>query len=164
LVLVLYFALWHAAPEKTLAALQISIEILIRTLLPMCIIFLFMIGLNVFFHPPLLSKFLAKGTPIKRKLFAAAAGIISAGPIYAWYPLLKELCEKGAEDSLVAIFLVNRAVKPFLLPMMISFFGWTYALAFTFLILAGSLGVGSVVGALLDRPAGSHPNDERRKG
>lgn len=113
-VLVLYLALWHAVPGKTLASLQISIDILIRTSMPMRIIFLFIIGLNVFFHPPHLLKFLAKGTPIKRKLFAAAAGIISAGPIYAWYPMLKELREKEAEDSLVAVFLVNRAVKPFL--------------------------------------------------
>lgn len=151
-VLVVYLALWNAVPEKTFAALQISMEILIRTLLPMCIIFLFMIGLNIFLHPPHLLKFLAKGTPIKRKLLAAIAGTISTGPIYAWYPMLKALREKGAEDSLVAVFLVNRAVKPFLLPMMISFFGWTYALAFTLLIVAGSLCVGSVVGVLLDHP------------
>jgi hypothetical protein len=49
------------------------------------------------------------------------------GPIYAWYPLLKELREKGAANSLIAIFLGNRAVKPFLLPIMISYFGWVYA-------------------------------------
>jgi uncharacterized membrane protein YraQ (UPF0718 family) len=164
LVLLVYLALWHADPENTLAALQISIKILTRTLLPICIIFLLIIGLNVFLHPPHLLKFLAQGTSIKKKFFAAVAGIISAGPIYAWYPLLKELREKGAEDSLVAVFLVNRAVKPFLLPMMISFFGWTFSLAFTLLIVAGSIGVGAVVGALSDRPAGSHPSDERRKG
>jgi len=39
---------------------------------------------------------------------------------------LKELRKKGAADSLIAVFLGNRAVKPFLLPIMISYFGWVY--------------------------------------
>jgi hypothetical protein len=54
-----------------------------------------MIGLNVFLKPPDLAKLLVKGIAIPRNLFSAAAGIISAGPIYAWYPVLKDLREKG---------------------------------------------------------------------
>jgi len=52
--------------------------------------------------------------------------VISMGPIYAWYPLLKELRGKGATNSFIAVFLGNRAVKPFLLPIMISYFGGMY--------------------------------------
>jgi len=111
-----------------------------------------MMGLNFFLKPPQPAKFLAKGTSVKAKLLSAAAGVISAGPIYAWYPMLKDFRERGAAHSLIAIFLVNRASKPFLLPMMISFFGWAYVLAFTLLTMAGSLCVGIAVGALLDRP------------
>jgi uncharacterized membrane protein YraQ (UPF0718 family) len=151
-VLGLYLALWHVAPEKTIVALRSSIGILFHVLLPLGMVFLIMIGLNAFLKPPDLAKLLGKGTAIPRNLFSAAAGIISAGPIYAWYPILKDLREKGAEHSLVAVFLVNRAVKPFLLPMMISLFGWTYVLALTFLTIAGSLFVGFVVGTFLDSP------------
>jgi uncharacterized membrane protein YraQ (UPF0718 family) len=151
-VLGLYLALWHVAPEKTIVALRSSAGILSHVLLPLGMVFLIMIGLNVFLKPPDLAKLLGKGTAIPRYLFSAAAGIISAGPIYAWYPILKDLREKGAKHSLVAVFLVNRAVKPFLLPMMISLFGWTYVLALTFLTIAGSLFVGFVVGTFLDSP------------
>ncbi len=151
-VLGLYLVLWHVAPEKTMVALRSSIGVFSHVLLPLGMVFLVMIGLNVFLSPPDLAKFLGKGTAIPRNLFSAFAGIISAGPIYAWYPLLKDFREKGAEPSLIAVFLVNRAVKPFLLPMMISFFGLTYVLALTFLTIAGSLCVGFIVGTFLDSP------------
>jgi len=151
-VLGFYLVLWQLAPEKTIVALQSSIGILRHVLLPLGIVFLLMIGLNVFLKPPDLAKFLGKGTTLSRHLFSAVAGIISAGPIYAWYPMLKDLREKGAAHSLIAIFLVNRAVKPFLLPMMISIFGWVYVALLTLLILAGSLGVGYIAGTFLDPP------------
>jgi uncharacterized membrane protein YraQ (UPF0718 family) len=157
-VLGLYLVLWSVAPEKTIVALRSSVGVFFRVLLPLCMVFLLMIGLNIFLKPPHFAKFLGKGATIKGKLLSAVAGIISAGPIYAWYPMLKDLREKGAEHSLIAVFLVNRAVKPFLLPVMISFFGWTYVLALTLLIVAGSLCVGFLVGTLLDSPIGSRQN------
>ncbi|MBW2067008.1 MAG: permease [Deltaproteobacteria bacterium] len=155
-ILILYLVLWHIAPEKTILALRSSMGVFFHALLPLCMVFLLMIGLNIFLKPPHLAKLLGKETSIKEKLVSAIAGIISAGPIYAWYPILKELREKGAKHSLIAIFLVNRAVKPFLVPMMISFFGWAYVVILTLLTVAGSLCVGFIVGALLDSPTGSH--------
>jgi uncharacterized membrane protein YraQ (UPF0718 family) len=105
-VLGLYLVLWHVAPEKTIVALRSSIGIFSHVLLPLGMVFLVMIGVNLFLKPPDLAKFLRKGTAISRNLFSAVAGIISAGPICAWYPILKDLREKGAEHSLVAVFLV----------------------------------------------------------
>jgi uncharacterized membrane protein YraQ (UPF0718 family) len=70
------------------------------------------------------------------------------GPIYAWYPLLKELRKKGAANSLIAVFLGNRAVKPFLLPIMISYFGWVYVALLTLFTVSGSLAVGYLVNIL----------------
>ncbi|MBW2137658.1 MAG: permease [Deltaproteobacteria bacterium] len=149
-VLGLYLVLWYIAPEKTIVAIRSSIGLFSDLLLPLCLVFLLMIGLNVFLEPPHTTKFLGKEPTIKMKLLAALAGIISAGPIYAWYPMLKDLRQRGAEHSLIAIFLVNRAVKPFLLPVMISFFGWFYVLALTVLTVAGSFLVGALVGRLCD--------------
>jgi uncharacterized membrane protein YraQ (UPF0718 family) len=70
------------------------------------------------------------------------------GPIYAWYPLLKELQKKGVANSLIAVFLSNRAVKPFLLPIMISYFGWLYVALLTLFTVSGSLAVGYLVNTL----------------
>lgn len=149
-VLALYLVLWQVDPAKTIMALRSSMSVLSHVLLPLCLVFLLMIGMNVFLKPPHFTKFMGKGTSIKRNLLSAAGGIISAGPIYAWYPMLKDLREKGVEHSLLAVFLVNRAVKPFLLPIMISFFGWTFVLALALLTVAGSLCVGFIVGVLVD--------------
>ena len=159
-VLALYLVLWQFAPEKTIVALRSSIGVFCHVLLPLGMVFLIMIGLNILLTPPDLAKSLGKGTAVSRNLFSAFAGLISAGPIYAWYPMLKDLREKGAEHSLIAVFLVNRAVKPFLLPMMISIFGWVYVALLTLLIMGGSLCVGFIVGAFLDSPTASRQNNE----
>ena len=81
------------------------------------------------------------------------------GPIYAWYPLLRELRKKGAKNSLIAIFLGNRAVKPLLLPVLISYFGWTYTLILTVLTMLGSLAVGYTIGALVKDETGLSANE-----
>jgi uncharacterized membrane protein YraQ (UPF0718 family) len=159
-VLGLYLVLWRVAPERTIVAVRSSLGVSFHLLLPLCLVFLLMIGLNMFLKPPHIAKFLGRGTTIEKKLLFTLAGIISAGPIYAWYPILKDLREKGAQPSLIAVFLVNRAVKPSLLPMMISFFGWTYVLLLTLLTVGGSLFVGFVVGALLDSPPGPRRNSK----
>jgi uncharacterized membrane protein YraQ (UPF0718 family) len=54
---------------------------------------------------------------------AIIAGIISAGPIYLWYPLLSDLKDTGMREGLIAVFLYNRAVKVPMIPMMILYFG-----------------------------------------
>jgi uncharacterized membrane protein YraQ (UPF0718 family) len=154
-ILVIYLMLLHVAQGKTIVALRSSMDIFFHVLPPLCLVFLLMIGMNIFLKPPHLAKLMGKGTTIQRKLLSAAAGIISAGPIYAWYPMLRDLREKGVEHSLLGIFLVNRGVKPFLLPVMVSFFGWIYVLTLMFLLVVGSFFVGFAVGALLDSPTGS---------
>jgi uncharacterized membrane protein YraQ (UPF0718 family) len=154
-VLGLYLVLWNVDTEKTMLAVQSSMSVFFHVLPPLSLVFLLMVGLNLFLKPPHIAKFLGGRTTIKRMLFSAVAGIISAGPIYAWYPMLKEIREKGAEYSLIAVFLVNRAVKPFLLPMMISFFGWAYVLILALLTMAGSLCVGFVVGTLVSSQTSS---------
>ena len=98
--------------------------------------------LNLFLKPAAVAKFLGKGSGVKGIILSASAGIISTGPIYAWYPLLKDLKEKGAGESSIAIFLYNRAVKPFLLPVMVSYFGWVYVVVLTIIMVIASVIVG----------------------
>ena len=92
--------------------------------------------------------FTALVTIILGIMLSAAAGIISMGPVYAWYPLLKELREKGAANSLMAIFINSRAVKPFLLPVMISYFGVRYVMVLTLVTMAGTIVAGYITGIL----------------
>nr|WP_320015263.1 hypothetical protein [uncultured Desulfobacter sp.] len=149
LVIGLYLGLWWITPEKTAVAFQISIDCFCRLLLPFFLVFCFMVALNLFLTPPQFEKVTQKGSGVKQALFAAIAGILSTGPIFAWYPILKDLRDRGAAPSLMAVFLVNRAVKPALLPMMISLFGWPFVLLFTLLTVSASFCVGFCINRLL---------------
>jgi len=113
-----------------------------------------MILINLFLKPAQIVKFLGRGAGAKGILLAAAAGIISTGPIYAWYPLLRDLKGKGAANSPIAIFLYNRAVKPFLLPVMIAYFGWIYVVILTALTVLGSIAVGYFLDVLTRKEDG----------
>ena len=151
-VLGLYIVLLCVVPEKAIAAMKNSMIFFSHILGPLCLVFFLKIVLNLILKPANVVKILGKEISVRLEILAAVAGIFSAGPIYVWYPVLKDLREKGAKHSLFAVFLVNRAVKPFLLPVMISIFGWVYVAFLTIFIVAGSLFVGFVVGAFLDSP------------
>ena len=147
-ILAVYGILFAVMPDRVSLALKSSGNIFLNMLIPLCLVFVLMILLNLFLKPAQIAKFLGKGAGIKGTLLPAAAGIISTGPIYAWYPLLRDLREKGAGNSPIAIFLYNRAVKPFLLPVMIAYFGWEYVIILTVLTVLGSIAIGYSLSAL----------------
>ena len=148
-LVVIYVILLVMLPDKASLALRNSSRVFLNILVPLCLVFILMLVLNLFLKPGHIVRFIGKEAGIKGILLSIIAGIISMGPIYAWYPLLKDLREKGAATSLIAIFLGNRAIKPFLLPLMISYFGWAYVLILTIITSLGSLAVGYIVSTLV---------------
>jgi uncharacterized membrane protein YraQ (UPF0718 family) len=155
IVLVIYLILLTLMPDETILAFKSCGNILRSLILPLCLVFAVMLLLNLFVKPAQIVRFLGTGAGLKGLLLSIAAGLISAGPIYAWYPLLKDLKEKGAANSLLAIFLYNRAVKPFLLPIMIAYFGWIYVVTLTIFTIIASIAVGYTVGALVKERTGA---------
>jgi len=147
-VVFLYGVLFWVDPEKTVLALHAGAEICGYILLPLSVVFVLMILLNLFFKSSQVTRLLGEKAGFRGVMLSAAAGIISMGPIYAWYPLLKEVKERGAGNTAIAVFLGNRAVKPFLLPVMISYFGWIYVLLLTFFMFVASVVSGYVLDAL----------------
>lgn len=141
-ILIVYLVLLIIMPDKTLLAIKNSGNIFLNMLIPLSLVLVFMLLLNIFLKPARVAKLLGKGSGVKGILLSAATGIISTGPIYVWYPLLKDLREKGAGDSSIAIFLYNRAIKPFLLPVMVVYFGWLYVVILTVFTILASVIVG----------------------
>ncbi len=148
-VLVIYAIGFVSSPDRAASAVDNSIGILFNLMLPLGLVIALMVLMNLLLEPAHIFRLLGRGSGNKGILLSATAGIISMGPIYAWYPLLKELREKGAKNSLIAVFLGHRAVKPFLLPIMISYFGGLYVVVLTLFTIAGSLAVGYLVNILL---------------
>jgi len=147
-VLVVYAILFFVSPDKAGQAIKSSGNVFLSMLIPLGLVFLIMLLINLFLKPAAVAKFLGKGSGIKGIALSAVAGIISTGPIYAWYPLLKDLKDKGAGESSIAIFLYNRAVKPFLLPVMIGYFGWLYVVTLIILTILASVVIGFSVSFL----------------
>ena len=156
IVLIFYGLLLIITPEKAFVAIKSSAQMFLRLCIPLSLVFILMLVLNLYLKPADIVSFIGKGSGIRGKFISALAGIISIGPIYAWYPLLKDLKEKGAANDLIAVFLNNRAIKPFLLPVMISYFGWAYVLILTVLTIIASFAVGQFIRILIkDQPNSS---------
>jgi uncharacterized membrane protein YraQ (UPF0718 family) len=113
------------------------------------LVFVLMFVSNIFFQPKRIIKFLGESAGFKGYFISVISGILSAGPIYAWYPLLSELKEKGMRDSFIAVFLYNRAVKIPLIPIMIYYFGLPLTLTLSFYMIVFSVINGILVGRFL---------------
>lgn len=141
-VLLVYGLLYLLSPDRTVLALESCARVGLSLVVPLAFVIVVMFLLNLLIRPSQVSSLLGQHAGAKAIILSLVAGIISAGPIYAWYPLLKDLKEQGAADGPIAVFLYNRAVKPFLLPVMIGYFGWRYVVVLTFLMILGSILLG----------------------
>lgn len=81
------------------------------------------------------ARLMGRDSGIKGWLLAITAGILSHGPIYPWYPLLRALRSRGVRPAWVASFLYARAIKLPWLPVMAHYFGLRYMVTLTLLIL-----------------------------
>jgi len=145
IVLFLYFIIIIIRPSYFIKITSFFFALLLKLLL----IFLFVIFLltltNYFFDAKKIITHINKKTGFKAWGITIAAGIISSGPIYIWYPLLAELKNKGIRQSLIACFLYNRAIKPALIPMMIFYFGLAYTMILGILMVIFSVLNGLIV-------------------
>ncbi len=137
-VLLIYAVLFIIESDDASQALRSSGHIFRSIAFPMALVFGSMLAINYLVKPAQIVRFLGRNAGFRGMFIATLAGIISVGPIYAWYPLLKDLREKGAGNFPIALFLCNRAVKPFLLPLIIACFGWKYVVILTILTVLAS--------------------------
>lgn len=153
-----YAFLFCLFPERIRSAAVESGQIGLRMIFPLAAAWTMMVVLNLFVTPAHASRFLGRRAGIRGVFLSALAGIVSMGPIYAWYPFLRTVRDKGAADFHLANFLSHRAVKPVLLPVMIGYFGWCYSMVFTAMSIAGALLVACIVGRF-NRSPKKRPRD-----
>lgn len=112
--------------DLALKSLSAAGNIFLKILPTFGIIFAAMWLVNYFVNKKTVKKILGARSGPKRWLIAVVAGVLSTGPIYAWYPLLNDLRKKGLDYGFIATFLYNRAVKLPLLPLFIYYFSPTF--------------------------------------
>ena len=133
------------APESTDRALHMSGSMFWQLAWPVCLALIMMVVLNRFLSPAVVTRFLGQSAGIKGVFLSALAGILSMGPVYAWYPLLKSLKDKGASQFHIANFICNRSIKPVLLPVLVIYLGGYFTALFVLVSLAGALIVAGIV-------------------
>lgn len=147
LVAVIYAVTYFLAPEKVLPSLESARGIFIKIIPIFALIFILMALTNYFIEPKKLAGWLNKK---HGWLVAVAAGILSSGPIYMWYPLLQDLQKHKVRNGLIAAFLYNRAIKIPLLPMLILYFSLSFAVVLTLVMAVLSILQGLIVEKLVD--------------
>jgi len=143
-----YSVFLYVSPEKSINALSASKNIFI-SIIPILVFVIFLMGIsNLLLKPKKVSKYLGKNSGVKGWLLSAIFGILSHGPIYVWYPLLKDLNNQGMRTGLVAVFLYNRAIKIPLVPIMVFYFGIYFVGILCLYMIVASLCQGKIIDIL----------------
>ncbi|HEC81671.1 MAG TPA: permease [Thermoplasmatales archaeon] len=152
-MIILYILLFLLTPENIYLSLQTALHIFIQ-IIPVIAAVVVLMGIsNYILKPKVVIKHLGEDSGVKGWILAISFGILSHGSIYVWYPLLKELRERGMKTGLLAAFLYNRAVKIPLLPLMIFYFSIPFVAVLTVYTILASVVEGKILELIDDVPA-----------
>ena len=147
----LYVLLLLLDTESALRALEFSARLFVRLLPTLLLVFMLLLLSYLLVKPGWVRANVGRGSGVRGWAVAVIGGILSVGPIYAWYALLRELRGKGMRSALIAVFLYNRGIKLPLLPLIIHYFGVTYTLVLAAYMTLFSLLIGVLVERVTDR-------------
>lgn len=147
-VLIVYVILFFYSTPLALASLQKSATVLAEILPIFAFVILFTAIINYLLRPQKIVKYLGKESGIRGWFWSLLGGVISHGPVYAWFPMLEDLRKHGMRDALLVVFIYARAIKLPLLPIMIDYFGWRFTLLLSVYILVGSIIQGKLLEAM----------------
>ena len=124
---------------------------LILQILPvLLLVYFIMLLTNYFVDNKKLKKYMGEDAGFKGWVISIVSGIISVGPVYMWYPLMKDLQTKGVKNKYLVIFLYNRGIKLQWLPMLILYFGLKYSLTLLFIMALISIPQGIITEKLIE--------------
>ena len=144
-VILLYLILFFIDSKGGYQSLKISLDLAIKLIPTLLIVILLMSIMNYFLTSQRILNYLGKDSGLRRWVLPATAGIISHGSIFLWYPLLKELKDKGISFGLIAVFLYNRAIKIPFLPLIVYYFGFKFVMVLTFWMIITSFIIGKLI-------------------
>jgi len=145
IILSAYFLLFFFSNNIFIESFNFFTNITLKMLPAFLLVFVFMFVTNLFVTKDLIKRIFQKG--VHGWLFAIIGGILSMGPVYAWYPLLQEMKEKGLNNGFIACFIYNKAIKLPLIPVMIFYFGIEYVLVLSLIIVFFSI----IQGLIMDK-------------
>lgn len=145
IVVLLYVITYFLKPEAIGPAFKFLLNIIKKIIPIFILIFVLMLLINYFVTPKRIKKYIGHKTSLRSWFVAIIGGILSTGPIYMWYPMLKDLRDKGLGNGFVATFLYNRAIKIPLIPMIVFYFGLKYTIILTIVMVIFSVAQGILI-------------------
>jgi uncharacterized membrane protein YraQ (UPF0718 family) len=123
---------------------------LVKKVIPVLfLVFMLTFVFNLFLDPKKMKAFVGKSAGPQGWVVSIVGGILSSGPIYIWYPLLKDLKEREMKDGFIAAFLYARAVKIPYIPMMFYYFGIPFTIILSFYMVVFSILNGFLIEKLI---------------
>ena len=151
-VIAVYLSLLLIAPEKALTALSNSGYYLKEMVTILPVIFLLTVAIDVLIPKEWIIKHMGENSGLVGGLFSLVLGSISAGPIYAAFPISKMLLKKGASVGNIVIILSAWAViKVPMLANEAKFVGPSFMAARWFLTVITIFIMGYVMNRLVDK-------------
>ncbi len=138
ILLIFNFAFFVASLDKFIILI---IKILPSILGAFILIFVF----NYILSDRKIKKYLTGKLNWQKYFLTVGLGILSSGPIYAWYPFLADLKEQGFKNSLITIFLYNRAIKLPFITVLIYYFSLKFVILTTVLMIIFSVTNGMIM-------------------
>lgn len=154
-ILFSYLLLFLTNRDAALLSMSNAATILIRVFPILLGVILFSGLFNYFLKPKQITRHLGGESSKKGWFWSIIAGVVSHGPMYAWYPFLEDLRKQGTRDGLIAAFFYARAIKVPLLPLMIDYFGVIFTAVLCGYILMGAFIQGWLLQRLQDYAARS---------
>ncbi|MEA2006903.1 MAG: permease [Patescibacteria group bacterium] len=145
-VLILYAVMALSNFQFASEAFLSFLHMLVRIIPILMVVFFVMMGINLYFIPERVKKYLGHGSGLSGWLYAIIFGILISAPPYIFFPLLGRLKERGMKNSLIAVILYNRNVKIPFLPVMVFYFGLSFTVAVSVFIIFFSILNGLLLG------------------
>jgi len=149
LVVFIYLVLFFINSEKTAIALEKGGLILLGLIPIFVLVIILTATINYFLKPQQIIKYFGEKSGIAGWFYALLGGIVSHGPMYAWYPMIQDMKSHGLKDGLITTFFYSRAIKLPLLPLMIDYFGLIFTTVLSIYILVGAYVQGKLIEYLL---------------
>ena len=145
IVLIIYAIIGVMKQDMLMPAIQFFLSVITKIIPIFILVFVLMVITNYFTNQKYITKHLGKDSGLRGWLLSIGAGLISTGPIFMWYPLLKDLKKLGVKKRFIAAFLYSRAVKTALIPLLIIYFGLTYTIVLIVVMIIMSVFQGLTV-------------------
>lgn len=138
-IVVLFLVVLFIDREKGIQIFYFYLKLLAKVLPILLLVYFIMLLTNYFVDNNTIKKVMLQASGFKIWMLTIIAGILSVGPVYMWFPLLKDLKEKGVKDRYLASFLYNRGIKIQWLPVLVLYFGLKYVLVLAFVMTVFSI-------------------------